>query len=124
MPFVKKYEDPQKLVDKIDEYIALCQREDKFPSYAGLCLHCGIISETMNIYADNNECVAVALKKAQDIREEYLANIVLGNNAKSTTGAIFLLKQPKNGGYQDKQISDGNINVNIGFKNLDKKAFD
>jgi len=118
----RKY-TPETFAKAVDKYLQDCEATDTFPSEPGLLLALDITDDTLNNYREQNG-YSETIKKAQAIREQYLQKIVLSNGAKSVTGAIFLLKQPKNGGYQDKQISDGNINVNIGFKNLDKKAFD
>ena len=107
----------------VNKYLEDCKAADTFPSEPGMLLALDISEDTLSRYKEQDG-YADTIKKALAVREEYLQHIVLSNGAKSVTGAIFLLKQPKNGGYQDKQIADGNINVNIGFKNLDKKAFD
>ena len=113
---------PEAFRKAVDNYIQECKATDIFPSEPGMLLALDISEDTLSRYKEQNG-YADTIKKALAVREEYLQHIVLSNGAKSVTGAIFLLKQPKNGGYQDKQIADGDINVNIGFKNLDKKAF-
>lgn len=45
---------------------------------------------------------AAAVLKLQMIRENYYLK-AMADDPKATTGAIFALKQPKNGGYSDKQ---------------------
>ena len=114
---------PESFAKAVNKYLEDCKAADTFPSEPGMLLALNISEDTLSRYKEQNG-YADTIKKALAVREEYLQHIVLSNGAKSVTGAIFLLKQPKNGGYQDKQIADGNINVNIGFKNLDKKAFD
>ena len=114
---------PESFAKAVNKYLEDCKAADTFPSEPGMLLALDISEDTLSRYKEQNG-YADTIKKALAVREEYLQRIVLSNGAKSVTGAIFLLKQPKNGGYQDKQIADGNINVNIGFKNLDKKAFD
>lgn len=45
---------------------------------------------------------AAAVAKLRMIREDHYLK-VMDREPKATTGAIFALKQPKNGGYSDKQ---------------------
>jgi len=45
---------------------------------------------------------AVAAAKLRMIRENFYVK-AMARDPKATTGAIFALKQPKNGGYSDKQ---------------------
>ncbi len=114
MAFERKY-TPEEFNQKIDEYF---EQEMEFHSYPGLLLYLGITADTEIRYRLNpkpgEEAYSNALKKAADRRQLELSEIGLSDRNKSVF-AMFLLKQPNNGGLRDrpKDDNDGPKEINI-----------
>lgn len=108
------YDDPQKLLVKIQEYFDTCvpqEIEDEegnkiigLPNTAtitGLCLYCGFESrQSFYAYEDKKE-FSYIIKRARLVIESCYEE---GLNYKSPTGAIFALK---NMGWYDRQEVTG-----------------
>ena len=115
----RKYDTAEDLEKKVDQYFAVCEKDDVIPDRANMCLYLGISYDLYNDYENNRdgkyEGFESVLKKAQARREAWLVRW-LASNPKSSVPAIFLLKQAQNGGYVDKpiiQTEDVKINVKI-----------
>lgn len=119
-----KYETPEELDTKCQEYIALCKSQAKFPDEAGMLLYCDISWDTKNRYENNEDNkypgFAEVLKKYATIRESELVQELM-RNPKGAGAYAFLLKQVKNGGYTDKQQieSNGKQSIEVTLKTID-----
>ncbi|MDR1821224.1 MAG: hypothetical protein LBQ91_02185 [Oscillospiraceae bacterium] len=93
----------------IDEYFTECEEKSLFPDEAGLLLRLGITKdecETLLSSAKRGQrSFANALKNAR-LRRESLISRDIYASGKTTTGKVFLLKQPANGAA-DTRREDG-----------------
>lgn len=112
-----KYEAEQ-IKQFCTEYFQYCIDKERKPTIEGLAIHMDITSETLLIWmnADNsdgkeiyNPHVSEVLKKARDYLTDNLQQ-------RSDAMAVFSLKQPRYGGYSDKQQIDSNNKTEILFK--------
>lgn len=115
----KKY-NAKDLEKKIDEYF---NTPDVFHSFPGMCIYLGITTETANSWRANKdgktEEHSRILKNAEDRRQQELLEIGITNKDKSVF-AMFLLKQPNNGGLRDKPKDDDDVkDINITINGVD-----
>lgn len=113
---------PAALAAAIDNYFLECEKENIFPDNAGMRIYLDISQDTEERYLKQNEYAEI-LKKAQDRRESWLTRRVMSDNAKTVTGAIFALKQAKNGGWKDIQETSGAMNITLNLPTSEGKAF-
>lgn len=113
---------PAALAEAIDNYFLECEKENIFPDNAGMRIYLDISQDTEERYLKQNEYAEI-LKKAQDRRESWLTRRVMSDNAKTVTGAIFALKQAKNGGWRDIQETSGAMNITLNLPTSEGKAF-
>lgn len=104
----RKIKDAADLARVVDDYINYnisCNQVDiVLPTDYDFCTYVGIGHSTLNDYMRESEKYreySAALKKLVDYREQFFATLAV-RNPKAASAAIFALKQPKNGGYQDK----------------------
>ena len=92
--------------NRIEAYFAHCEAQRSYPDEAGLILHLGIDREEYDRYRDNEggkyAMYARAVEAARLKRESILVRGIYSTDTKSTTGKIFLARQPNNGGLTDK----------------------
>lgn len=111
------------ILDKyIDEFISICQKEDKVPSDYELLQFLNISPATMERFqrggkeeGDTYYGYDAPFKKLRLYREHRLLKQLeasKGNN----TAAIFQLKQAKNGGYTDNPITTGDQGATLTIK--------
>ena len=111
----RKYADAQSLQKKCDEYFALCDAQGALYGEAGLALHLGVKQETLRKWYDGTDCpdlqdtAQMAYLKIQSQLESSPAYMEKGMVTKS----IFLMKQPRFGGYQDKIEAKTDIAVHV-----------
>lgn len=116
----KKFKSPEELQKKINDFIQEVKNGNiKLPTDYELLEYLNIsygtyeeITNSKGGYADN--AYSLALKKLTAFREQFF--LELSANRETATMAIFALKQPKNGGYSDRQKDDKTpqqINVTI-----------
>ena len=100
----RKYANADALQEKCDEYFAKCDAEGKLYGEAGLALHLGVRLRTLRKWYDGKDCtdyqdtVQRAYMRIQSQLESDGTYMMKG----MVTKAIFLMKQPRFGGYQDK----------------------
>ena len=108
----RKVKSADEFSQKIDEYIQhnmqvnLSGDRIVIPTDYDLCSFLGIGSSTLDDYRreeDKYKGYSAALKKLVNYREQFLLDLAV-SNPKAASVAIFALKQPKNGGYQDKPV--------------------
>ena len=108
----RKIKSAEEFSQKIDEYIQqnmqvnLTGDKIVIPTDYDLCSFLGITSQTLWEYRtdeDKSKGSSYAIKKLVDYREQFLLDLAV-SNPKAASVAIFALKQPKNGGYQDKPV--------------------
>jgi hypothetical protein len=97
MGMTPKYETPEELQKKIDEYI---NDPDKSLTITGLCYHLGFCSRQSFYDYEEKEGFSYTIKRARLFIESEYESKLTGNNA---TGSIFALK---NFGWTDKTIQE------------------
>lgn len=108
----KRIESPDKLDKFITEFIDKCRATGMIPSDYELCRFLQISPSTLDAYWRDGEegstyhGYSIPLKKLQQFREHRLLDM-LEREPKSSTAAIFQLKQIKNGGYTDSPLNAG-----------------
>ena len=123
-PYGTKKYTPEAFADKVDEYLKLCEDKEQFPDEAGMLLYLDISDETLRKYGEDKENNYIGtIKKAQKVRESWLTRRVMSDNAKAVTGAIFALKQPKNGGWRDVQETSGAMNITVNLPGMNGGTF-
>ena len=123
-PYGTKKYTPEAFADKVDEYLKLCEDKEQFPDEAGMLLYLDISDETLRKYGEDKENNYIGtIKKAAKVRESWLTRRVMSDNAKAVTGAIFALKQPKNGGWRDVQETSGAMNITVSLPGMSGNSF-
>lgn len=111
----RKYADADALAAKCAEYFAVCDEEKVLYGEAGLALHLGVKMATLRKWYDGEDCkdlqdtVQMAYLRIQNQVETDPVYMMKGMSSK----AIFLLKQPRFGGYQDRIEAKQDISVNV-----------
>lgn len=122
----RKIESAEMLDKHIDNFIAMCEEHGEIPSDHALCKFLSVSPTTLECYINEGRTeeerergtykgYSVPMKKLVNYREHRLLRMIessKGNNA----GAIFQLKQKKNGGYTDapvQQESNASITLKI-----------
>ena len=120
---VPKQED---IGERIDMYFDTCEKRGEVPSEAGLHRFLGISLQTLRRWfdgkasPDNQEPVQNAYARMTEI---YLQMLQSGNK-NMTPFVIFMLKQPRFAGYQDKIEAKTDIAVNVKMgSNVDESDF-
>lgn len=123
----RKYKTAAELQTKCDEYFAQCDEEGKLYGEAGLALHLGVMLATLRKWYDGTDCpdlqetVQKAYLRIQSQVESDPTYMMKG----MVTKAIFLMKQPRLGGYQDKIEAKADIAVNVQMgSNTEKSDFE
>lgn len=101
----------EELDKKIDEYFSLNNTKDNIPKWPSMLNHLELSDSTLLKYRTNEKYIkqgyADVIKKAERRFSETLMQLAVDHpNLQSLV--IFLLKQPHNGGYTDKQQVDTN----------------
>lgn len=123
-PYGTKKYTPESFADKVEEYIKQCQDQDIFPDEAGMLLYLDISDETLRKYREDKQNNYIGtIKKAERVRESWLTRRVMSDNAKAVTGAIFALKQPKNGGWRDVQETSGAMSITVNLPGMSGSNF-
>ena len=123
----RKYATAEALEGKCNEYFAKCDKDGHLYGEAGLALHLGVKLDTLRKWYDGKDCsdyqdiVQMAYLRIQSQFESEPAYMEKGMVTKS----IFMLKQKRFGGYQDKIEANTNIDVNVKMgKNVDASCFE
>ncbi len=111
------------LLDKyMEEFIAMCEKDDKIPSDYELMRFLNVSPTTLDVYRKGGEKEGdtyygyqAPFKKLLSYREHRLLR-QLEHSKGNNTAAIFQLKQPKNGGYTDNPITTGEQGATVTLK--------
>ena len=117
--FNRKYADAASFQKKCDEYFAECDRKGMLYGEAGLALYLGIGIATLRRYYDGTTCqdLQEATERAYLRIQSQLESDPTYMQKGMVTKAIFLMKQPRFGGYQDKIEAKQDIQVNVKMGN-------
>lgn len=122
----RKYATAEALQEACDAYFAECDKGGKLYGEAGLALRLGVKLETLRKWYDGKDCsdyqeiVQMAYLRIQEQLESDPTYMMKG----MVTKAIFLMKQPRFGGYQDKIEAKTDIAVNVKMgSNVDASDF-
>ena len=104
-----KYPDAAALGKAMKAYFKQCAEDGKQPNHAGMLLYLNISQSWVDRHCDesypNYSEYRGQFEKARLMIEDLLNQAVLDKG--KTQGAIFLLKQKKNGGYKDREEKGG-----------------
>ena len=86
----KKWETPEQLQEEVIDYFKEVDENGSMPTKAGLCLHLGVIDDTLGYYKDKygsefERVIKQTYKAIADVWSQRLSSAV-------PTGAIFYLK--------------------------------
>lgn len=112
----RKFRDVDEFVAACDAYFAKCDQDGVLYNEAGLCLHLGISMFTWDSWWEGKRCpdLMEAVRMAcMRITNQILTDIRYQSKGGMTSVAIFLLKQKRLGGYQDKIEAKQDIGLNI-----------
>lgn len=123
----KDYATAEALQKVVDQYFQDCAEKGDVPSEAGLALAAGITVKTLRRWFDGETSLHlrdVAEDAYSQMTREYLQLLLTGNK-NMTPFVIFMLKQPRFAGYQDKVEAKQDISVNVKMgKNVDASDFE
>lgn len=113
-----RYKTAAEFEAAVVRYIEECEETGIFPDEAGMRLYLGLrqrriaalSSETEN--PDGWQGYKDALEYARDKRESWLVQKMVADN-KAAAGCMNALKQPANGGYVDRPVDNGKIELKI-----------
>ena len=122
----RKYATAEALQDRCEDYFAKCDANRILYGEAGLALHLGVKLDTLRKWYDGKDCsdyqeiVQTAYLRIQSQLESDPTYMMKG----MVTKAIFMMKQPRFGGYQDKIEAKTDIAVNVKMgSNVDASDF-
>ena len=128
MKYPPKFETPEQLQKKIDEYFENCPDTKTFttksgeeilvpiPTITGLALFLGFESRQSFYDYEKREMFSYTIKRARLQIEKSYEQMLFGQNC---AGAIFALK---NLGWSDKQTIENNITYSLFEQETEKKA--
>lgn len=96
----RKISSPEEFDRLVDEYLDICEREEKPVTWTGIALHLGFTSRHALDEYKNYPGFSASVKRAKLIVENAYEQRMYSHNP---TGAIFVLK---NMGWTDKQITE------------------
>lgn len=108
-----------KLNAKIDDYFDSHNTKDNIPKWPDMLNFIGLSDETMRLYRTDEKYIEAGyldcVKRAERMFSSTLIQLAVDNpNLQSLV--IFLLKQPHNGGYQDRQVSESSVKNTVELK--------
>ena len=98
-----------KLKKLIDSYFDRCEAQGVFPDSAGLRVFLSLTGEEIRTLTENAE-IARIFSFARDRRESILLRTML-SDSKMTSACMNALKQPENGGYNEKDSGAKSLTV-------------
>ena len=109
------YESAEQLQKKIDKYFADGEKRGDVPSESGLALHLGVAVKTLRRWHDgeNNVHLQETVEEAYARMTNVYMQLLLTGNKNMTPFVIFMLKQKRFAGYQDKIEAKTDIAVNV-----------
>lgn len=112
----KLYNSPEKFNEGIDEYVKICEETGDFPGYSGLLLHMSLSEADIEERLAKKDKAAAEYQKALDrallIRKSWLEKTMV-TDGKRAKGCMDALKQPINGGYQDRPTDTATPEIKI-----------
>lgn len=114
-PGNRKYATAADLRAKCDEYFALCDEKGLLYGEAGLALHLDVAIETLRAWYDGKKCEDLqhTVQRAYLQIQSQMESGWQYQEKGMVTKSIFLMKQPRFGGYQDKIEAKQDISVNV-----------
>lgn len=109
------YETAEELQKVVDKYFAQCEESGEVPSEAGLALAAKVGVPALQSWYDGRKCPYLQ-ETAQDAYSRMTSiymQLLLTGNKNMTPFVIFMLKQQRFAGYQDKVESKQDIAVNV-----------
>ena len=124
----RKYKDADAMRAAAEAYIEDCKARDVFPDEAGMILALGLKRRMIERYCSETENPE-GFQDYKDIfedakleREHFLVQRMTSDN-KAAQGCLNALKQPANGGYIDRPLDTGKVEVTLkvsGIGGMDK----
>ena len=116
----------RRLKNGINEYFSICEAEDRFPDFAGLRLHLNMTKTELNelcdpSYNENYKAYRREFDIAADRRESWLAR--KAGEGVNVQGALNLLKEGANGGYQKPEKDHAIVRITIDGRDAIKGGF-
>lgn len=124
----RKYKDANEMRAAVMKYINEQEAEGKFPDEAGMRLALGLNERRLRFYCSETENpdhwqeYQEIFDDARDHREHFLVQRMVSDN-KAAQGCLNALKQPANGGYIDRPLDSGKVEVTLkvqGIGGMDK----
>lgn len=115
MANTRKIDSPEMLDKHIKNFIEFCNETGEIPSDYALCKFLSVSASTLDRYKAGEGTYKgydEPLKNLRKFREHRLLAMLEGN-PKLSAAAIFQLKQPFNGGYQESQAIDNSATVTL-----------
>lgn len=115
MANTRKIDSPEMLDKHIKNFIEFCNETGEIPSDYALCKFLSVSASTLDRYKAGEGTYKgydEPLKNLRKFREHRLLAMLEGN-PKLSAAAIFQLKQPFNGGYQENQAIDHSATVTL-----------
>ena len=121
-----QYDTAEQLSAACEKYFAKIDKTGDVPSEAGLALHLGISVICLRHWFDGDrreELREVVQDAYGEMTVRYM-NMLQGGNKNMTSFVIFMLKQKRFSGYQDKIEAKTDIAVNVKMGNgMDESDF-
>ena len=121
-----KFKTAEELQERLERYFSQCDEEGKLYTEAGMAVFLGTAVSTLDDWwrGRRSEHLQETIRMAYTRIAEQIASDPRYSDRQMVSYRIFLLKQEKFGGYQDKieAKSDLNVNVKMG-KNMEESDF-
>jgi hypothetical protein len=120
------YETAEELQKKIDKYFADGEKRGDVPSESGLALYLGVTLNTLRRWHDGERSVHLqeTVEEAYARMTSVYMQLLLTGNKNMTPFVIFMLKQPRFAGYEDKVEAKQDISVDVKMgKNVEASDF-
>lgn len=115
MANTRKIDSPEMLDKHIKDFTEWCTKNGEIPSDYNLCKFLSVSASTLDRYKAGEGTYKgydEPLKNLRKFREHRLLAMLEGN-PKLSAAAIFQLKQPFNGGYQESTAVDHSATVTL-----------
>lgn len=122
----RKYDSPDELRVRIDEYFADCDRRGALYGEAGLALWLHVSLDTLHSWYDGKRCpdFQSEAQRAYMIIQNQVETDPMYQDKAMVSRAIFLMKQARYGGKVDKVEAKSDVSVNVKMgKGMDKSDY-
>lgn len=122
----RKYATPEAFWKKCEAYFAKCDKENKLYGEAGLALYLGVTLVSLRRWYDGERCpdLQEVTQRAYLRIQSQLESDPTYMEKGMVTKSIFLMKQTRLGGYQDKVEAKQDISVKVKMgDNVDESDF-